>query len=116
MKMYEVYRMKRQALRMSLKDVADAAGCSQATVSSYENGKQISEIYTRAIRNAVDLAIDRLPDIERLKILVLQQALCLADEENDEVALRSALHLSNRVAQLSITLEKSIYASRKGNV
>lgn len=116
MRMYEVYKFKRQALGMTLKDTAEEAGCSTATVSSYENGKQISEIYVRAIRNAIDLAIDRLPDIERMKIIVLQQALCLADEPDDEKALRSCLHLQGRCSQLSIALEKALNVSRKENI
>lgn len=116
MKMGEVYRFKRQSLGLTLKQVGELSGCSQAVVSSYENGKQISEIYARAIRNSIDLEIDKQPDIERFKILVLTQALCLADEEDDQKALRSCLHLQSRTAQLSICLEKACYASRKENV
>lgn len=115
MKLHEVYRFKRQALGLSQEEVGKLAGCKGACISNYESGKQISEMYSRAIKNAIDLEIDKLPDIERLKILVLQQAMCLADEENDEKALRSLLYLQNRISQLGISLEKAIHAARKGN-
>ena len=115
MKLHEVYRFKRQALGLSQEEISKLAGCTGSCVSNYESGKQISELYSRAIKNAIDLEIDKLPDIERLKILVLQQAMCLTDEGSDERALRSLLHLQSRISQLGICLEKAIYASRKGN-
>lgn len=82
-KMYEVYHAKRLALGMTQAQLAEKVGTTAATISSFENGAEVSTPVFNMIKIVIKREANSLPDIER-EIFNMRWRMNLLDGGDDK--------------------------------
>lgn len=89
-KFCETMRIKREALMLTQTAFANIIGCTAATVSAFENGKEVSETYVKCIKYTIKDLESKLTE-EELGPYKLRVATEMAIAENDEEARKEKL-------------------------
>lgn len=89
-KFCETMRIKREALMLTQTAFANIIGCTNATISAFENGKEFSETYVKCIKYTIKDLETKLTE-EELGPYKLRVATEMAIAENDEEARKEKL-------------------------
>lgn len=111
-KFYETCRIKREALMLTQTAFANIIGCTAATVSSFENGKEVSETYIKCIKYTIRDLESKLNE-EELGPYKLRVATEMAIAETDEEARKEKLRT---VAFSALKWQDNIDQKKRGNL
>lgn len=89
-KFCETMRIKREALMLTQTAFANIIGCTNATISAFENGKEVSETYVKCIKYTIKDLESKLTE-EEIGPYKLRVATEMAIAENDEEARKEKL-------------------------
>lgn len=89
-KFCETMRIKREALMLTQTAFANIIGCTNATISAFENGKEVSETYVKCIKYTIKDLETKLTEDE-IGPYKLRVATEMAIAENDEEARKEKL-------------------------
>lgn len=89
-KFCETMRIKREALMLTQTAFANIIGCTSATISAFENGKEVSETYVKCIKYTIKDLESKLTE-EELGPYKLRVTTEMAIAENDEEARKEKL-------------------------
>lgn len=91
-KFCETMRIKREALMLTQTAFANIIGCTSATISAFENGKEISETYVKCIKYTIKDLESKLTEDEigpyKLRVAT-EMAIAETDEEARKEKLRT---------------------------
>ena len=110
-KFCETMRIKREALMLTQSAFANIIGCTSATISAFENGKEISETYIKCIKYTIKDLETKLTE-EELGPYKLRVATEMAIAENDEEARKEKLRT---VAFSALKWQDNIDQKKRGN-
>lgn len=106
MKYCDVLKCKRLGLDLTQTELGKLVGVSGATISSFENGEQVSPVIFNGIKYAIDNYTKSLPRQKMLIALIKTQIFSL-DYEYDTKSKQTTLnHLIITIAKLNLELEK----------
>ena len=105
MKICEVIKAKRNALGLSQVEFGNLCGLSGSAISSFESGKEVSELVFKSIKYGLDKYVSRLPKEECLRYQVVCKALIL-EKEPDEEKLRTLHYLTIAIGRYELYLSE----------
>ena len=106
MRRNKVYEVKRRALGLSQAEVGKLAGVSGPTVSSFENGKEISNVYANAICRAIDDEFAKLDRVQYMESMLTKQVFELAEVETEEEKSVTLAYIALWTSKLQLELAK----------
>lgn len=110
-KFCETMRIKREALMLTQTAFANIIGCTNATISAFENGKEVSETYVKCIKYTIKDLESKLTEDE-IGPYKLRVATEMAIAENDEEARKEKLRT---VAFSALKWQDNIDQKKRGN-
>lgn len=91
------------ALGMSQNELAQLAGVSTSTISNFETGEVVSTPILKSIKFSLDEYINRLDDIERLRVTLVSQAIGLQYQiPQEQLRTLAYIELTNGNLNLAI--------------
>ncbi len=110
-KFYDAMRIKREALMLTQADLANLVGCTAGTISSFENGKDISESIIKCIKYTIKDMETKITE-EELGPYKLRCACEMAIAETDDEARKEKLRT---VAFSALKWQDMIDQRKRGN-
>lgn len=91
----DILRRRRIAFGLSQRDLADLCHISTATVSNFESGKQVQDVYSSAIEKALNDVWTGMSYEERHRAKLLELAYQISETEdaNDRYKIRSVTYI-----------------------
>ena len=108
MRRHEVYAIKRRALGLSQQQVAEKAGVTNSTVSTFELGKEVSMPVAKVICWVIDEEFKKLDKKDYLKALIWAEVTEICEEKYEENSLQTIGYLINNLGKLQLEILKSI--------
>lgn len=105
MKMHETIRCKRLALGLSQAEFGEIVGLSGATISTFENGKDVSKQVFNTIKYGLERHINTLSTEEYQEMLLVSMAYGLA-YESDQEKLKTLQYMTMAIGKLGVGLMK----------
>lgn len=101
MKIYEQYKIKRQALGMSQQEFAAIAEVDEGSISLFEKGERIQPWVYEKIKYNVEMYIRNFDRKKYLTTRIIEETLMLQQESEDE-HLKTLSHLMIHVSKLNM--------------
>ena len=107
MRMHQVYKIRREAMGLTQKDVALLANISNATVGKFENGDEVSAVYRDVIMRTIDNELNHLDKATYYRIMLTTNLLSL-EGEPVESQIKTLGYMSMYIGKLQLELLNSI--------
>jgi transcriptional regulator with XRE-family HTH domain len=104
MKMYKIVMTKRKALGLTQTELANLAGVSDATISNFELGKEVSIPVFNSIKMAIDNEFNKLDKLEYLEAMLTAHNMQLFEMDNTDEKLRCLSYMITYIGKMQLEL------------
>ena len=108
MKMYEVYKCRRQALGWIREELAKRLDLKTGVIERYENGDKVPYCFEVAIRQTIDAEFTNVDSITHYKRRALELALQINSETEVERLLHDIGHMMVELGKLQMEVMNDI--------
>lgn len=106
MKMCKVLETKRRALGLTQNQLAKLAGVSDATISNFELGKEVSMPISNSIKMAIDNEFGKLDRFEYMETMLTMHMMQYAEIDDDHEKLMCLSYMNTYIGKLQLELLK----------
>lgn len=112
LKLYVTAKIKREAMGLNQKEFADKVGVTNSTISSFENGNEVSELVVKCIKHTITELEAKMTgdELGQYKIRCATEMVCAEPDDN------AKLEKLNNLMFAATHYNKYLLDKRKGNI